>query len=94
VVRLNVQITLAQSNKGGSLLNRVRIQVLQLELAVVKDEFIRQCPESTLVKSNETNHIPRRAGRFPLITGNNPLQPIRVDVGGGGSPPPLASRRP
>jgi hypothetical protein len=34
-----------------------------------------------LVKSSETNHIPRRVDRFPLITRNNPLQPIRVNVG-------------
>jgi hypothetical protein len=34
-----------------------------------------------LVKSSETNHIPWRADRFPLITENNPLWPIRVDVG-------------
>jgi hypothetical protein len=33
------------------------------------------------VKSSETNHIPRRADRFSLITGNNPLWLIRVDVG-------------
>jgi hypothetical protein len=45
------------------------------------DEFIRRCPESTLVKSSETDHIPRRADRFRLITRNNPLRPIRVDVG-------------
>jgi hypothetical protein len=33
------------------------------------------------VKSSKTNHIPRRADRFTLITRNNPLWPIRVDVG-------------
>jgi hypothetical protein len=33
-----------------------------------------------LVKSTKTNHIPRRADQFPLITGNNPLQPIRVNI--------------
>jgi hypothetical protein len=51
---------------------------------VVKDlanEFIHWRPESTLVKLSQTDHIPRRADRFPLITGNNPLWPIRVDVG-------------
>jgi hypothetical protein len=84
VVGLNAQITLAQSGKGGGLLNRVQIQVLQLELIVVKDpadEFICRHPESMLAKSSETNHMPRRADRFSLITGNNPLRPIRVDVG-------------
>jgi hypothetical protein len=25
--------------------------------------------------------MPKRADRFSLITGNNPLRPIRVDVG-------------
>jgi hypothetical protein len=33
------------------------------------------------VKSSKTNHIPRRTVRFPLITGNNRLRPIRVDIG-------------
>jgi hypothetical protein len=83
VVGLNAQITLAQSGKGGGLLNQVRIQVLQLKLVVVKDpadEFIHWHPESTLVKSSETNHIPRRADRFSLIIGNNPLRLIRVNV--------------
>jgi hypothetical protein len=40
----NAQITLTQSGKGNGLLNRVWIQVLQLELVVMKDpvdEFIR-----------------------------------------------------
>jgi hypothetical protein len=72
VVGLNAQITLAQSSRGGDLLNRVQIQVLQLELVVVKDlanEIIRWHPESMLVKSSQTDHIPRRADRFPLITG-------------------------
>jgi hypothetical protein len=45
------------------------------------DEFIRRCPESTLMKSSETNHIPRRADWVPLSTGNDALWPIRVDVG-------------
>jgi hypothetical protein len=76
VVGLNAQITLAQSSKGDDLLNRVWIWVLQLELVVVKnlaDEFIHRHPKSMLVKSSETNHIPRRADQFPLLTGNNPL---------------------
>jgi hypothetical protein len=34
-----------------------------------------------LMKSSKTNHIPRRADQFPLITGNNPLRPIQVDIG-------------
>jgi hypothetical protein len=34
-----------------------------------------------LMKSSQTDHIPRRADRFPLITGNNPPRPIWVDVG-------------
>jgi hypothetical protein len=33
------------------------------------------------VKSIKTNHIHRRAYQFPLITGNNPLRPIQVDIG-------------
>jgi hypothetical protein len=83
VVGLNAQITLAQSGKSGGLLNRVWIQVLQFKLIVVKDptdEFIHRRLESTLVKSGKTNHIPRRADRLPLITGNNPLRSIRADV--------------
>jgi hypothetical protein len=84
VVGLNAEITLAQSGKGGGLLNQVQIQVLQLKLVVVKDladEFIHWHPKSMLVKSSKTNHIPRRADRFSLITGNNPLWPIRVNIG-------------
>jgi hypothetical protein len=51
---------------------------------VVKDlanEFIHWRPKSMLMKSSQTDHIPRRADRFPLITGNNPPRPIWVDVG-------------
>jgi hypothetical protein len=47
------------------------------------DEFICQRPKSMLVKSSETDHIPKRADRFPLITGNNPLRPIQVDIRAG-----------